>query len=94
MAEDENAAQAQKTMSGKEFLCFVLASLVDDRDKLVIEENRDDLGTLCTVQVSSRDMGKLIGKNGQTVNALRTLLRVLGGIRNERLNLKILEPAD
>jgi len=51
------------------------------------------LGVLLTVSVSERDMGKLIGKNGQTVKALRTLLRIIGGASNQRVNLKILEPA-
>lgn len=79
--------------TGLQFLRFVLESLIDEKEKLIVEEKQDELGTLLTVQVSPSDMGKLIGKDGQTVKALRTLLRVLGGMRNERLNLKILEPA-
>ena len=38
-------------------------------------------------------MGKLIGKGGQTIKALRLLLRSLGGSASERINLKVLEPA-
>ncbi len=78
--------------SGHAFLLYVLESLVEDRDQLVIEQTVDDLGILLTVRVSERDMGKLIGKSGQTVKALRTLLRVIGGNTAERVNLKILEP--
>ena len=77
---------------GLEFLTFVLESLVDDRDELKVEGRIDDLGILLTVQVSERDMGKLIGKGGQTVKALRTLIRVIGGNSNQRINIKILEP--
>ena len=44
-----------------------------------IEATQDELGVLLTVRVSDRDMGKLIGKGGQTVKALRTLLRIIGG---------------
>ncbi len=78
--------------AGYAFLQYVLESLVEDKDELSIEETHDDLGTLLTVRVSERDMGKLIGKSGQTVKALRTLLRVIGGNSASRVNLKILEP--
>ncbi len=71
---------------------YVLDSLVEDHDQLAIEATQDDLGILLTVRVSERDMGKLIGKNGQTVQALRTLLRIIGGNHSQRINMKILEP--
>ena len=80
------------TIPGLEFLTFVLESLVDDRDELKVDGRTDDLGILLTVQVSERDMGKLIGKGGQTVKALRTLIRVIGGNVNQRINIKVLEP--
>lgn len=74
------------------FLQYVLSSLVEDHEALRVESTVDDLGILLTVQVSARDMGKLIGKGGQTVKALRTLLRVIGGNAHQRVNVKILEP--
>lgn len=77
---------------GLQFLTYVLSSLVEDRDQLHIDSTIDDLGILLTVRVSERDMGKLIGKNGQTVQALRTLLRIIGGNAKQRINMKILEP--
>ncbi len=82
------------TVPGEAFLRYVLESIVDDRDQLVITPKIDELGILLTVQVSDRDMGKLIGKGGQTVKALRTLLRLLGSIGSQRINLKILEPGE
>ena len=80
------------TIPGFAFLQYVLESLVEDRDELKVDGRTDDLGILLTVQVSERDMGKLIGKGGQTVKALRTLIRVIGGNSNQRINIKILEP--
>ncbi len=77
---------------GLSFLRYVLESIIEDKDALIIESKLDELGILLTVQVSDRDMGKLIGKGGQTVKALRTLLRLLGGNLQQRINLKILEP--
>ncbi|MFA6038983.1 MAG: KH domain-containing protein [Candidatus Peribacteraceae bacterium] len=83
---------APENTPGYSFLKYVLESLVEDRDQLSIEPTIDDLGVLLTVRVSERDMGKLIGKSGQTVKALRTLLRIIGGATSQRVNLKILEP--
>jgi len=77
---------------GLEFLRIVLQALVEDHDQLVVEGTIDQLGVLLTVRVSDRDMGKLIGRGGQTVKALRTLLRIIGGNTSQRINLKILEP--
>ncbi len=78
---------------GLSFLQYVLSSIVEDKDALHIDGKIDELGVLLTVSVSDRDMGKLIGKSGQTVKALRTLLRIIGGSSEQRINLKILEPA-
>ena len=83
---------ATTTIPGLDFLQYVLASLVEDRDELHVEGRIDDLGILLVVRVSERDMGKLIGKGGQTVKALRTLIRVIGGNTSQRINIKILEP--
>lgn len=83
-----------ETLPGEAFLRYVLESIVDDKESLVITSKIDELGVLLTVQVSDDDMGKLIGKGGQTVKALRTLLRLLGSSGSQRINLKILEPGD
>lgn len=68
-------------------------TLVEEKEQLKIEGKIDEQGVLLTVQVSAKDMGKLIGRGGQTVRALRTLLRIIGGNANQRINLKVLEPA-
>jgi predicted RNA-binding protein YlqC (UPF0109 family) len=79
-------------LPGYSFLEYVLEALVDDKDQLKIDQTEDDLGVLLTVSVSESDMGKLIGKGGQTIKALRTLLRIIGGNANKRVNLKVIEP--
>tara|TARA_B100002003_G_scaffold242076_1_gene264583 strand:+ start:396 stop:665 length:270 start_codon:yes stop_codon:yes gene_type:complete len=81
-------------LPGTTFLQYVLESLVEDAKELKIESVEDDLGILHTVQVSEKDMGKLIGKGGQTIKALRTLLRIIGSNSSKRINLKVLEPSD
>ncbi len=77
---------------GLEFIRYVLSSIVEDKDALSVEGKIDDLGILLTIRVGDKDMGKLNGKGGQTVKALRTLVRIIGGNATQRINLKVLEP--
>lgn len=86
------AAASSDIVPGLEFLTFVLERLVEDKDQLKIDHRIDDLGILLTVSVSDKDMPKLIGKGGQTIKSLRTLLRTIGGKNNQRINLKVMEP--
>ncbi len=85
-------AQDAIALPGVDFIKTILALLVEDKDQLVVEAKTDELGILITVRVSERDMGKLIGKSGQTIKSIRTLLRVIGGMSNQRVNLKVVEP--
>jgi uncharacterized protein len=52
------------------------------------------MGVLMTLDVNPADMGKIIGREGNTAKAIRTLLRVVGMKNNARVNLKINEPAE
>jgi hypothetical protein len=53
----------------------------------------DEMGVLMNLDVHKDDMGKIIGREGNTAKAIRTLLRVVGMKNNSRVNLKINEPA-
>ena len=74
------------------FLDYVIKSLVDNPDAVVITRVVDEMGVLLALTVSPDDMGKIIGRDGNIAKALRTLLRVVGMKHNARVNLKINEP--
>lgn len=74
------------------FLESVVKSLVDAPDAVSVERNVDEMGVLLTLKVDPKDMGQIIGRQGQTARAIRTLLRVVGAKNNARVNLKIYEP--
>lgn len=78
--------------SDQAFLEHVVKALVDSPDAVRVERKVDEMGVLLTLHVSQPDMGKLIGRNGSTAKAIRTLLRVVGIKNNARVNLKIAEP--
>lgn len=76
----------------KQFLEEIVKYLVDNPGAVSIEVQRDDMGILLTLHVAKEDMGKVIGKEGNTAIAIRTLLRVIGMREKARINLKIAEP--
>lgn len=79
-------------MSDKEFLEVVVKALVENPADVVIDRTVDEMGVLLTLSVNQNDMGKIIGRSGNTAKAIRTLLRVVGMKHNARVNLKINEP--
>lgn len=76
-----------------QFLEFLIKSLVDNPDEVKIKRTVDEMGVLMTLDVHPDDMGKVIGRSGNTAKAIRILLRVVGMKNNARVNLKINEPA-
>lgn len=76
----------------QEFLEYVVKGLVDHPEAVKVVRAVDELGVLLTLDVHADDMGKIIGKSGNTAKAIRTILRVVGMKNNARVNLKINEP--
>lgn len=77
----------------KEFLEYVVKALVDNPNDVKIDRTVDEMGVLISLTVNPSDMGKIIGRMGNTAKAIRTLLRIIGMKNNARVNLKINEPA-
>ncbi len=76
----------------QQFLEYVVKSLVAHPEDVVTVRTVDEMGVLLVLTVHPDDMGKIIGKDGNTAKALRILLRVVGMKNNARVNLKINEP--
>ncbi|MEK7565311.1 MAG: KH domain-containing protein [Patescibacteria group bacterium] len=76
----------------QDFVEFVVKSLVNVPDDVSTTRTVDEMGVLLTLKVNPADMGVVIGKQGASARALRTLLRIVGAKNNARVNLKIEEP--
>ncbi|MFA7685479.1 MAG: KH domain-containing protein [Candidatus Gracilibacteria bacterium] len=74
------------------FVEQIVKQIVEKPEEVVVERTVDEMGVLITLRVAKEDMGKIIGKSGQTAKAIRVLLRVIGSKNNSRVNLKIVEP--
>ena len=71
---------------------YIVKGLVDHPEDVSVEHKVDEMGVLLTLKVHSEDMGQIIGRQGSTARAIRTLVRIAGLKAQARVNLKIEEP--
>ncbi|PIT92032.1 MAG: RNA-binding protein [Candidatus Harrisonbacteria bacterium CG10_big_fil_rev_8_21_14_0_10_42_17] len=76
----------------QEFLEFVVKSIVDHPEDVRVDRKVDEMGVLLMLNVHREDMGQVVGRQGATAKAIRSLLRIVGIKHNARVNLKIEEP--
>jgi hypothetical protein len=81
-----------ETPRDREFLEFIVKNLVDHPEDVKIDRQVDEMGVLLSVKVNPEDMGQLIGRQGSTAKAIRSLVRIIGLKNHARINLKIEEP--
>lgn len=72
-----------------DFLQYILENIVSEPDAIKIERTEDELWILLTVTVSKEDMGLVIWKGGNTVSALRSVLRLVWLKQGQKVNLKV-----
>lgn len=75
----------------KEFVAYIVKNLVDHPDKVKINEIGGTQTLIIELSVEKSDIGKIIGKKGKTINAIRTLLMSVASRNGIRVNLEILE---
>jgi uncharacterized protein len=75
----------------QQFVEFVVKSLVNNPDAVIVDRRVDEKGVLLELTVDPEDLGRVIGKRGATAQSLRTLLRALGTKNDARYNLKIVD---
>ncbi|MDE2001378.1 MAG: KH domain-containing protein [Patescibacteria group bacterium] len=76
----------------EEFLEYLVKSIVENPDKVKVTRKVDEMGVLLALSVDPKDMGLVVGRQGATAKAIRSLLRIVGIRNNARVNLKIEEP--
>ena len=74
-----------------EFLKYLIENLVKNPLDIEITREEDELWILLTLKVNSDDMWLVIWKSWNTVNSIRSILKVLGIKMDKRINLKVLD---
>ncbi len=75
----------------KEVVEKIVSALADDKEAVEVSENNDGNTTVVEVRVAETDMGRLIGRQGRTVKAIRSLLFFAGQKHGRRFNLNVVE---
>ena len=75
----------------KEFLFRITQALVDNPEQVEINAIEGSQTTVLELRVATEDMGKIIGKQGRTANAIRTLLNAASGKTRKRYMVEIVE---
>lgn len=75
----------------KQFLETIVSALVDHPEQVDIKEIEASRTTVYELRVGEGDLGKVIGKGGQAVKAIRTLLAAAAARKGKRAVLEILE---
>ena len=75
----------------KELIQYIATALVDHPDKVLVEEKEQDDTVIIELTVAKEDLGKVIGKQGRTARAMRSLLSAAAGKVNKRTRLEIME---
>jgi predicted RNA-binding protein YlqC (UPF0109 family) len=75
----------------KEAVEKIVTALADEKDSVEVSESSQGTTTTIEVRVAESDMGRLIGRQGRTVKAIRSLLFYAGQKHKKRFNLQIVE---
>ena len=75
----------------KELIEFVATSLVDEQKEVKVNEAPKENYTVMELSVSAADLGKVIGKNGQTARAIRTLVNADASKAGDKIIFEIKE---
>lgn len=75
----------------KEFVEYLVKNLVDSPESVQVECKESESGMIVELRVANGDIGKVVGKNGRTINALRTLSMMVSARLGQRVRINLLD---
>ncbi len=78
----------------KDFIHFLVTSIIDNIETVKITEEQTSEETIITISVPKSEMGKIIGKEGKVINAIRQLAKIIAIKKGIRINIRLAENAD
>ena len=75
----------------KEILQTIIESLVEEKDKIQINEVEGEKSTVFEIKVAPSDMGRVIGKEGRIAKAIRTIFKAVGSKEQKRVTIEFLD---
>lgn len=78
----------------KDLLLYLVKSLVDYPDEVEVEESQEQEIIIFSLQVNPSDIGKVIGRGGKIIKALRDIVRILAIKEGKKINILLKEKTD
>lgn len=75
----------------KKILLYLVSSIVNDPKKVEIEEKEEDEMINFTIKVADEDMGRIIGKQGKVIRAIRNVMKIPAIKQNKRINIGLVD---
>jgi len=75
----------------KELIVYIVKKLVDNPEKVRVKEVRGEQNMILELSTAKEDIGKVIGKQGRTIKALRTLLNAASVKSGQRVTLEVIK---
>ncbi len=75
----------------KKALEYIITQIVDEPEKVIINEQEDQGMINFTITVAPSDMGKIIGKNGKVIRAVRNVVKISAIKQNKKINIALSE---
>lgn len=76
----------------EEFLKYLITQLVDKKEAIKISKTEENQTVIFTIGVAPTDMGKIIGKEGRIISAIRNLLKILAVKGKKKIVVLVSEP--
>ncbi|MBI2031008.1 MAG: KH domain-containing protein [Candidatus Levybacteria bacterium] len=78
----------------KKALLYILSSIADEPEKIKIEEEEIDNILTFKIHAAHTDMGKIIGKNGKIIRAIRNIVKIPAIKQNKKINILLEESSN
>jgi len=75
----------------KDFVEYIVKNLVDQPDAVSVDCSEGDQGVLVELRVAPEDVGKVVGKKGRTINAIRTIAMMVSARLGRRVRINLIE---
>ena len=75
-----------------EFIAYLVKNLVNLPEQVEVRLVEKEEGTLIEIRVAPEDVGKVVGRKGNVIRALRTLMKTIGARLGRRVQLELIQP--
>lgn len=78
----------------EEFVAYIIKNLVSKPESVVVSTTEGDEYIVIEIRVAAEDVGKVIGRRGNTINALRTIVRTVATRLGRRVQIELIQPEE